>query len=334
MLTRRVTAWVLACALATLTLVAGSTAPAQAAPEGCIEYQDDFGNVVVDCSNAGGNDGGGNDGGGNGGGDGGGSDISDRECTHHGQTIPCETGAGIWNSSCYAKIADPQPDKDHPAWGGREDGVIIRCTNVAEGQACDATGGCDTAGSFIWAAGPPDAGPTPLELAERAVAQMQLTSGDIGATPTGDEGDAPAIYGFPTWLWVDNPAPNTTGPITTTASDGGLTVTATAALDRIEYTMGDGGTVTCAGSDAPGTRYAPSYDPPGTTAANAAHSPTCGYMYTDTSAGRPGNAFTITATSYWTVEWSGGGQNGTIPVDQTTSRQHQVSEVQVILTHD
>jgi len=335
---RRCLGWVITLMVIGIAAITVPSTPAIAAPdvpEGCWteEYKDKYGKVtiVVRCPEGVGNNpgtGGDDDGGG-----GNAEPIGDRECTYGpGTTVECETSAGIWNGTCYVKVADPQPDKDHPVWAGHEDddGVIIQCTAYdAERMDCDADGGCGPGVSLRWAAGPPDEGPSPAELARRAVAQMNLAAGDIGITPNNAE---PAIYGFPTWLWVDNPAENTTGPITTSASDGDLTVTATATLDRIEYAMGDGGSVTCAGDDAPGTPYDPSYDPPGTTGADAAISPTCGYMYTNTSAGQPSDAFTITATSYWTVEWSGGGQTGTIPIDLSTSRQHQVAEVQVILT--
>lgn len=335
---RRVLGWTVAASAIVAGLLTGVSSSAQAdldIPEGCWaeQYKDDRGFVktTVMCPEGVGTNpgtGDGDDGGGNA------EPIADRECTYGPiLTVECQTSAGIWNGTCYVKVADPQPDKDHPVWAGHEDedGVIIQCTayDASLAEDCDADGGCP-AGVFLrWAAGPPDEGPSPAELASRAVAQMDLDAGDVGITPNNGE---PAIYGFPTWLWVDNPAENTTGPITTNASDGDLTVTATGTLDRIEYAMGDGGSVTCAGSDAPGTPYDPAYDPPGTTGANAAHSPTCGYMYSDTSAGQPGDAFTITATSYWTVEWSGGGQTGTIPIDLSTTRQHQVAEVQVILT--
>ena len=316
-----------------LTVATTSAHAAPDVPEGCWteESTNDLGEVqiIVMCPEGVGNDpgtGGGDEGGGNA------EPITDRTCTYGAIIdVECETSAGTWNGTCYVKVADPQPDKDHPVWADHEDGVIIQCTahNASSAEDCDADGGCPAGVSLRWAAGPPDEGPSPAELARRAVAQMDLDPGNVGITPNNDE---PAIFGFPTWLWVNNPAENTTGPITTSVTEDDLTVTATGTLDRIEYDMGDGGSVTCAGADAPGTPYDTSYDPPGTTGANAAHSPTCGYMYTDTSAGQPGEAFTITATSYWNVEWSGGGQNGTIPIDLSTTHQHQVAEVQVILT--
>ncbi|MET7457837.1 hypothetical protein ABZT03_39520 [Streptomyces sp. NPDC005574] len=102
-----------------------------------------------------------------------------------------------------------------------------------------------------------------------------------------------------------------------------MTVTATAKVSKIVWTMGDGTTVTCAG---PGTPY--------TAAAGKSDSPTCGHTYTRTSTHQPESRYQITATSTWTIHWQttigGGGQNGQL----TETRQSQVLvplvELQVI----
>ncbi|WP_298462089.1 hypothetical protein [uncultured Cellulomonas sp.] len=156
-----------------------------------------------------------------------------------------------------------------------------------------------------------------------AVAEMGFEAGQIGITPPPGP-DSMGILGLPTWLWVANPDENTTGPITRSASAGGVTVTATGTLDSIVWAMGDGHSVTCSGARAVGTPYEVRYaDQP---------SPTCGHRYTRTSAGQPREAYTVTATSYWTVEWAGGGQTGTIDLNFSRSIQHRVGELQVIIT--
>jgi hypothetical protein len=103
------------------------------------------------------------------------------------------------------------------------------------------------------------------------------------------------------------------GPITRSASARGYTVTAVAKVTKIVWNMGDGRTVTCTG---PGTPYADSY--------GKQSSPTCGHTYT-----RQGR-YTVSATSYWTVEWAGIGQTGTIPIDFTTRTNITMGESQVI----
>ena len=61
-------------------------------------------------------------------------------------------------------------------------------------------------------------------------------------------------------------------------------------------------------------------------------SSTCGHTYTKTSAGKPDQSYTVTATSYWTIEWAGDGQTGTIPLDFSTSVQIRIGELQTIIT--
>lgn len=326
---RRVRVWTLVLMLLSAGTIIGATAPAQAAPEvDCpggwtetIKQEDGSNWIITRCPGAEGD----NPGAG-GGGDGGESaePIANRECTYGPAiTVDCQTRAGTWNGTCYVKIADPQPGKDHPVWGDHEDGVIIQCTahNASFAEDCDADGGCPAGVSLRWAAGPPDEGPSPAELARRAVAQMQLAMGEIGSTPP--EGTTSSLVGMPIWLWVANPAPNTVGPLTVSVTEDGLTVTATATLDRIDYTMRDGGVtiadVTCAGASAPGTPYEATFDD--------SPSPNCGVT---AAQNQQVGAYTITGTASWTVEWSGGGQTGTIPVDVDNSIHMEVGEAQII----
>lgn len=93
----------------------------------------------------------------------------------------------------------------------------------------------------------------------------------------------------------------------------GITVTATARIDRIVWNMGDGTSVACG----VGTPYADSY--------GKASSPDCGHHYT--KQGR----YIVTATSYWTVEWAGGGQSGSIPLEFSDSTQITMGEAQVLV---
>jgi len=55
-------------------------------------------------------------------------------------------------------------------------------------------------------------------------------------------------------------------------------------------------------------------------------------VYGTSSAGQPGLAYTLTATSYWTVTWSGGGASGTIPLQFSRSIPERVGEIQAIVT--
>ncbi|PUB28753.1 hypothetical protein C8K30_103174 [Promicromonospora sp. AC04] len=157
---------------------------------------------------------------------------------------------------------------------------------------------------------------------------MQLTMGEIGSTPPASTKDPSAVgaIGLPIWLWIANRAENTIGPIAREASDGGLTVSATGTLDRVEWTLTNAngitvGAITCDGANAPGTPY---------DGRNSAEpSPTCGFGADLNNS--PGN-LTLTGTAYWTVAWQGGGQTGQIDVPaQSNSAPVRIGELQVLV---
>ncbi|MFF0764308.1 hypothetical protein ACFYWH_30405 [Streptomyces sp. NPDC003737] len=83
--------------------------------------------------------------------------------------------------------------------------------------------------------------------------------------------------------------------------------------------MGDGASVTCNG---PGTPYMSSE--------GMAQSPTCGHVYSKTSAGAQSSKFPVTATSTWVINWQGGGQAGQLTEVRQTNVQVAVGEVQVV----
>lgn len=249
-------------------------------------------------------------------GGGGGAPVP-QPCMYGREEMPCENELGRWSNSrqCYFEIADPPPPPDHFVWEGHPEGegVVYRC--MAPNPA--------TSGSFweifVWLA-TAEPGPAPRELAEQAVAEMDLRAGQIGTNPAADA-DRPAIVGLPTWLWIADPSESTVGPITRTASAGAVTVTATARLDRVVWAMGDGHSVTC---DGPGQAWQPGLDPRA--------EPPCGYAYRRSSASRPDQRYTITATSFWVVTWEGGGESGTITLDLANDTTARVAEVQTLVT--
>ncbi|MFE5292896.1 hypothetical protein ACFQ8T_12015 [Isoptericola sp. NPDC056618] len=259
-------------------------------------------------------------------------------CRYSGKVIPCVTSLGVYNGSCYIKLANPQPPKDAGIWNGKDEGYIVQCTPPRD----ECIEGMDDATEFMYlcAGGqqyspdlpPTDMGPTPEELAERAYARMQLTMGEIGSTPptTEVDGNAIGIVGMPIWLWVSNPAANTTGPIRESETDGGLTVTVDGTLDRIVWTLTDDdtgevyATTTCAGSRAPYTEWSEA-----ASGGDARPSPTCGF---DGAENRRSGNITVTGTAYWTAEWEGGGLDGTIDVPaQTRESTLAIGEAQVLV---
>lgn len=172
----------------------------------------------------------------------------------------------------------------------------------------------------MWLPGDEEAGFIDIgELLDEAVEVMHLEAPEIVMTPRGE--DRPAVVGVNTWMWIANQGPNGFGPITRSASAGSITLTATARTEKIVWEMGDGTTVTCAN---PGTEW--------TAARGTGPSPTCGHRYERSSLGSPNDRYTVRATAHWLVEWSGAGQTGTLTFTMSTSRQLEVTEVQVLQT--
>jgi len=226
-----------------------------------------------------------------------------------GVEIPCRDGHGWWSNAlyCYIALANPQPPQSDPIWAGHTDGAIYTCYTplILAG----------TPMYSLWAVTPPAgpaAPPDPRVLAQQAIALMGLRAINIGIVPEPRAGSV-GIIGMPTWMWAQNLSQNMWGPITKSASAAGSTVTATAKVDRVVWAMGDGSTVACTG---PGTAYQDSF--------GKESSPTCGYTYT-----RQGD-YTVRATSYWTVQWAGVGQSGTIPLDFTQTTNITMGEAQVL----
>lgn len=223
----------------------------------------------------------------------------------------------VWSNGrqCYIGRVTPPPPFNDPAWEGHTDGAIYFCEPpVIVGRGIQVI--------FFWAAAAPIAGspPDPRELAQQAIAEMDLKAVQIGIVPDPKPGSI-GLVGLPVWMWTA-PTEQTWGPITRTASAGGVTVSATARVKSVAWSMGDGSSVTCG---SPGTPYNDSF--------GKIDSPTCGYRYSRTSLGQPGDAYAVAATSYWEVTWAGGGENGVINIDFTANTQIRIGELQVLVTN-
>ncbi|SEC16483.1 hypothetical protein SAMN05216489_00047 [Streptomyces sp. 3213] len=229
------------------------------------------------------------------------------------QKVACYLkGYGYWANgrNCYFQQADPQPAAGDPRWEGHD---------PAAGAVYDAYCPDNPNMTSQWFAQPPAGGTAvdPAVLALEAVKKMTLRGPDI-ANPR-----AAGTYtvGVPTWMWVNQSA-TTYGPQSASATAGAVTVTATAKVSKIVWRMGDGATVTCTG---PGTVYAAS--------AGMGESPTCGHLYTTTSANADSGKYQVTATSTWTIDWqvtAGGGETGQLTEIQQTQTQVAIGELQVV----
>ncbi|MGC0334947.1 hypothetical protein RKD23_008024 [Streptomyces sp. SAI-170] len=211
---------------------------------------------------------------------------------------------------CSYKLADPQPPAGSLDWEGHEpgDGAVYE-------QECGWEDFTNTIARMVWLANPPvQQAVDPEILAQQAVDKMLLLGPDIASPRAAGK----YTVGVPMWMWVNQSA-TTYGPNSASASAGGITVTAVAKVSKIVWTMGDGASVTCNG---PGTPY--------TSSQGMAQSPTCGHVYSKTSAGAPSGRFPVTATSTWTVNWQGGGEAGQLTEVRQNNVDVAIGEVQVV----
>jgi hypothetical protein len=163
--------------------------------------------------------------------------------------------------------------------------------------------------------GQPPQQANPQELAQQAVDSMTLLGPDININPKpGGKG----LVGMPVWMAVDQ-SQTTWGPNTASASAGGVTVTATAKVAKVVWSMGDGSSVTCT---TPGTVYQKSY--------GLKKSPNCGHVYTQPSTDTPGGTYKVTATSTWVINWNGGGANGQLTEVRNSSVAVTIVESQAV----
>lgn len=238
-------------------------------------------------------------------------------CAEYGESVPCSTPTfGTYSNElqCYLQLRSPQPPPDSPLWEGNYPrGAVYSCTSAFSYPGT-------IGGGPVWLPGPPDGGLSPEAAARAVVARMDLRAAEIGIVPEDKPGSIGAV-GAPVYMWT-TAGPATFGPQVLTGSAGGITITATAKVDRITWNMGDGTTVTCR---TPGTAYQDRF--------GFAESPDCGHRYTKTSARKPSNAYPITATSYWVVDWTGpGGSSGQITLDLVSRTSIVVGELQALIT--
>jgi len=210
--------------------------------------------------------------------------------------VPCSSDAGYWSNglNCYIQLATPVPPAGDPAWQGHEpdDGAVYHCYQPQTGILL-----------YLWSQNPPPdsgSGPTPGEVAQLAIEDMELKAINIGLAPEPGP-DGVGLVGMPVWMWAASPDDHTLGPITTTASVGGITITATARVHRVTWEMGDDTQVVCRNA---GTPYKPEY--------GKQESPNCGHVYSTSSSQEDDGKFIVTASSDWVVEWTGAGQSGVI----------------------
>jgi hypothetical protein len=255
------------------------------------------------------------------GGSGGSSGGDGRTCSWNGRELPCwDPDMGWFNSAdgCYYRKAVPQPPADDLAWGGHDPS-----TGAIYDYVCPY--GATVGSGQKWFATPPGGTPPPdpAVLAQQAVRQLPLDQPVLHTAP-GDDGTP--LVGLPLWLWYDRADGRTSGRPRAQVTAGGVTVRAEAVLTSVEWDLGDGGPLKrCTG---PGTPYEARY--------GSAESPDCGYRYSASSAGRPGEQYSVTATLHWrvTATVAGTGVQPIPPIEDypviSQVLQLRVSEAQVL----
>jgi hypothetical protein len=162
----------------------------------------------------------------------------------------------------------------------------------------------------------PGSQPTAGQAAAIAVARLQLPKIAPGIGPSPDLNPwKMAAVGYPLWLWADGPTH--VGPISDSVA--GLSVSLDAEVSSLTFRMGDGHTVTCAGSGHAWTTAVQ----PGT------ESPSCGYTYAKPSL--PEKTYTVAAIANWAVTWTSNGQSGVINVPVVNTAELPVGELQVLV---
>ncbi len=216
---------------------------------------------------------------------------------------------GPGGDPCGYELVAPQPPATDPIWNGTDpakaDVYWKYCPDVAPVQV--------VLGAGIGALPPPM---DPAVLAAQIIARMAFTAPVIRTAPP--QGADSGVVGLPIWMWTD-PSPPTTGPLSDSDAQGGVSVSVTGVVTQITWDMGDGNSVTCG----LGTPYPAGSDSP---------SPDCGYVYEKASTNHVagGGPWPITAASTWTITWSGGGEAGTEIIELSSTGELLIREIYVL----
>ncbi|TDW87514.1 hypothetical protein EV137_5594 [Kribbella pratensis] len=250
-------------------------------------------------------------------------------CVWEGQMVPCRTEDGFFDaaSGCYLhplagprSLVSPSEVSDYPpgtkfyeCWlilGVDEGRPVVQITPESVNRPPGETRTID-----------------PRVAARQVVETMKFVAPQLRVSPYVQSADHVGIVNVPIWMWVTDPGPTTTGPQTKTAALGGVSITATGTVDRIEWSMGAGDTVSCKGAGTAFTREMAV----GKSLKDVPSSPTCGYKYSKASRCEKAGAYNVTATAYWTVHWTGGGMQGDIPLDFSRSIPLRVTDLRPVL---
>ena len=235
------------------------------------------------------------------------------------------SGSQVSVPACSEQPMSPQPAEGSAWWQGHSaaDGQVMQwvCTGGLTAATCTyctvltphfVANGAAAGGG----APPPPPPPTPEELAQQAYQLLSMPD------PSMNFGPDPERIAVRYWLylWVDDP-----GVVSATVTAGAVSVTATATMTSVIWTMGEPASadnlgsrsapITCEGL---ATNPGPEVD---TTAEPAAG--TCAYQFQVRSTPeRTGGSGTwpVTATANWTITWAANtGETGTLAAPSRVS---------------
>lgn len=151
---------------------------------------------------------------------------------------------------------------------------------------------------------------TAAQVAQMAISQLTIRRPKIGSAPCTTAG-CKGTVGVPVWVWTEQ-----WQPLTASATAGPFTVTATARVANVQWTLGDGTAFTCT---TPGTAYKVDY---------GFSKPDCGYAGGYKRAG----TYQIGATYQWAITWSGAAAGSTTMQTRSSTPAFPVSEYQAVVT--
>ncbi|NHB84259.1 hypothetical protein G7085_05480 [Tessaracoccus sp. HDW20] len=158
----------------------------------------------------------------------------------------------MWSdyADSWCRLAEPQPPRGDPAWGGQSSGAIYACSRVGFDGLPD-----PWSTVLRWLPSAPEA-PDPEELARRLLASIDFEAPEIGMFPRADSPQRMAYVGWHTWLWAAPSSSLQWGPVSDSISEAGVSVTLTAKVTGLTWEMGNGDSVSC-GKGHPGVPRRP-----------------------------------------------------------------------------
>lgn len=218
---------------------------------------------------------------------------------------PRSGGSGSGNTGSGGRAYPSIPlDELHINSGGR--------CNPSDRLCSIPTGGGGGGGN----AAPPAPTIDPGVAARRAVARITLKASSAELTPDWNKNRFKMLaVGFPVWVSVDDDS--LVAPADSMTVEG-LSVSLRANKPRVAVDMGDGTTLRCALKGRKfNYRDIPGSDGP------------CSHRYQKMS---PKDGYQVTTTYTWDIDWSAGGQSGTITTSDSETVRIPIGELQALIT--